>query len=497
LWDDNPPLPPMPIRPTLDQFMDVSHPVPILKRLEGPKWTPETAFERLAESPFAFLLESVKGSPETARYSFVGADPFLVLKSRGNRVEVIRGRERKVVIGDPLAVCRDWLGRYSIPPPGDAPPFIGGAVGFLSYDLVQLFEKLPKPASEEGESPDLYLLWVDTLLAFDHLNHVAEWIHCPPADRFRKGDRKVLYEEGLQKIAAMERRLNTPSRATPRPPKVISDHVPRSNFSKDGYKKMIEACKEYIAAGDIYQANLSQRLVVEGETDPWGLYKNLRAINPSPFSAFLKMEDICLASASPERLVRVAGGIVETRPIAGTRPRGKSPAEDLATARALLGNEKEAAEHIMLVDLERNDLGRISRYGSVAVNELMITEQYSHVIHIVSNIRGVLAPGKDCFDVIRAVFPGGTITGVPKIRCMEIIAELEPVCRGPYSGSIGYLSFSGTMDLNIIIRTFVIARGRTHIQVGGGIVADSDPEKEYQETLYKAEAMLKALRGET
>jgi anthranilate/para-aminobenzoate synthase component I len=258
---------------------------------------------------------------------------------------------------------------------------------------------------------------------------------------------------------------------------------------------MVRACKEYIAAGDIYQANLSQRYSVDQGGDPWKLYQALRRINPSPFSAFLRMDDLFLVSGSPERLVRLQDGIVETRPIAGTRPRGATFEEDERMRNTLLANEKERAEHIMLVDLERNDLGRVSAFGSVKVDEFMTTEAYSHVVHIVSNIRGRLAPGNDALDVIGAVFPGGTITGVPKVRCMEIIAELEPTCRGPYTGSIGYISFSGELDLNIAIRTVMICKEKAYFQVGGGIVADSDPEQEYNETLYKAEALFSALQA--
>jgi len=263
---------------------------------------------------------------------------------------------------------------------------------------------------------------------------------------------------------------------------------------KEAYEQMVVRAKEYIAAGDIFQANLSQRLSADVTgIDPWDIYSVLRQVNPSPFASFMEFPDLKIASSSPERLVRVLDGVVDTRPIAGTRPRGKDSPGDEAMRSELLLNRKERAEHIMLIDLERNDLGRVCDYGSVRVDELMVTEDYSHVIHIVSNVTGTLAKGKDAFDVIRATFPGGTITGVPKVRCMEIIDELEPVARGPYTGSAGYISYSGDMDLNIIIRTFVIKDGRAHVQVGAGIVADSDPEREYHETLQKAEALIKTL----
>ena len=482
------------VTPTLSQYVSGQDPVPLFKRLDRPELTPVVALERIGSSPYAFLLESVGGNTTTARYSFAGSNPFMVFRSFGSRIEVIHAQKRETVHGDPLVVAQQWIKRYSIPPPEDAPPFIGGAVGFFSYDLVHFLEELPKPPQDELMSPEIYLLFVDTIVLFDHARGTIDLVHCPAPEHFKGKDRKELYQKGLDKLDALEKTLLTPIQKKGPPPPISKTNPPRSNFTRDEYLKMVGTCKEYIAAGDIYQANLSQRLVVEGKTDPWQLYLKLREINPSPFSAFLKLEDLFLVSASPERLVRLQGGIVETRPIAGTRPRGKSPQEDESIQRALLANEKEASEHIMLVDLERSDLGRISSYGSVEVDELMMTEKYSHVIHIVSNIRSRLAPGKDCFDVIRAVFPGGTITGVPKVRCMEIITELEQICRGPYSGSMGYISFSGNMDLNIIIRTFIISKEKTYIQVGGGIVADSNPEKEYQETLYKAEALLKAIQ---
>jgi anthranilate/para-aminobenzoate synthase component I len=265
-------------------------------------------------------------------------------------------------------------------------------------------------------------------------------------------------------------------------------------MEKERYMDMVTKAKEYIAAGDIFQANLSLRLSAEiGETDPWKVYTILRKINPSPFASFVDFDDYHIVSSSPERLVRVVGRIVDTRPIAGTRPRGKDLDEDETMSAELLLNEKERAEHIMLIDLERNDLGKVSDYGTVKVDELMITEKYSHVIHIVSNVKGVLVDGKDSFSVIRAAFPGGTITGVPKVRCMEIIDEIEPTKRGPYTGSIGYIGFNGNMDLNIIIRTFLIKEGRAYVQAGAGIVADSDPEREYYESLKKAEALIKTL----
>ncbi len=451
-------------------------------------------FGRIATSAYAFLLDSVKEAGSTGRYSFIGSDPYLVFQSKGDRIQIHRGEETVAERGNPLAVLKALIQKFTLPKSGDdLPPFFGGAVGYFGYDLVRFLEPIPALAADDLGCPDLVVMFVETVLAFDHHEETLQIIFTPSPERVQNTPRKILLEEGLHKIGRLEEILRAPVPAETRGAKFNSPITPESNLTKDQYVEMIRRCKDYIAAGDIYQANLSQRLSVPFDHDPWPLYKTLREINPSPFSGFLKMNDLCLVSASPERLVRLQGGIVETRPIAGTRPRGRTPQEDEGMTLELLANEKERAEHLMLVDLERNDLGKICRYGSVEVNEFMVTEQYSHVIHIVSNVRGRLSPGRDCIDVIRAVFPGGTITGVPKVRCMQIIDELEPVSRGPYTGSFGYISFAGEMDLNIIIRTFIITGGRAYVQVGAGIVADSDPEREYQETLYKAQALITAL----
>jgi anthranilate/para-aminobenzoate synthase component I len=338
------------------------------------------------------------------------------------------------------------------------------------------------------------LAFFDLAAVVDHERQELWLIFCPFGERLLKEPREQLYEEGTARLLALETRLTgllpvLPDWSPQVPPRISP------GMSETDYAAKVRRCLEYIAAGDIYQANLSHRFTVDlGGRSPRSIYRRLREINPSPFAALLELPDVTLVSCSPERLVRLSGTEVETRPIAGTRPRGASTDEDRLLVEDLLLNPKERAEHIMLVDLERNDLGRVCSYGSVRVDEFMAVERYSHVSHIVSNIRGHLAPGRDALDLIRAVFPGGTVTGVPKVRCMEIINELEPVRRGPYTGSIGYFSPSGDLDLNIVIRTLVIAGGRASLQVGAGIVADSDPVHEYQETLFKAEALLKALR---
>jgi anthranilate/para-aminobenzoate synthase component I len=342
---------------------------------------------------------------------------------------------------------------------------------------------------------------IDRLMAFDHAAKKSWIIVCPGARETVLGfsdvtsKRDILVAEAGDVLEDIQRRLGLEGKtedeiSTPDKVKISYD------MEKEAYMEMVRKTREYIAAGDIFQANLSLRVSADiGDTDPWKIYTILRKINPSPFAAYVDFDDYHIVSSSPERLVRVIGKNVDTRPIAGTRPRGRDLEEDEMMSAELLLNEKERAEHIMLIDLERNDLGKVADYGTVNVDELMITEKYSHVIHIVSNVKGILAEGKDCFSVIRATFPGGTITGVPKVRCMEIIDEIEPTSRGPYTGSVGYIGFNGNMDLNIIIRTFLVKDGRAYVQAGAGIVADSDPEREYYESLKKAEALIKTLEN--
>jgi anthranilate/para-aminobenzoate synthase component I len=466
---------------------------------------PQQIFECL-NSPYSFLLESIKGPDKIARYSFIGADPFLVFKVKNGEVE-IRG-ERPEARGQrsksPLKRLREILAPYKIKPSAHLPPFIGGAVGLFSYDFVHYFENIPRTAVDDLNIPDAHFLLVDTVIAVDHNLQKTFIISCPidSAEARKRGSEEVKkwedsYDRAWGKIQTIYKKMNAfvgARRAVP-----LQTNIPiriRHEMGKGAYKDIVRRAKEYIRAGDIFQANLSQRVSANiGDIDPWEIYRILSRINPSPFAAYLDMGDYRIASSSPERLVRVYGKVVETRPIAGTRPRGKDAEGDKLMRTDLLLNEKERAEHLMLIDLERNDLGRISDYSTVEVDEFMITEDYSHVIHIVSNVKGTLARGKDCFDAIRATFPGGTITGVPKVRCMEIIDELEPVTRGPYTGSIGYISFTGAMDLNIVIRTFVIKDKTAYVQAGAGIVADSDPEREYFETLKKAEALIRTLES--
>ncbi len=475
---------------------------------ELPFIPPQQAYESI-KGPYSFLLESIKGPEKIARYSFAGTKPFLVFKVKNGTVE-IEFKVRKVLSSTPpFKKLKELLKSYKVEAPEGLPPFLGGAVGMISYDFVHYFEHLPRTVIDDLQMPDAHFLLIDTFIAFDHKYKKTLIISCPGTSEtgfdfgLLEKDCGIHYDSACEKINELYKKISS---IPPNPPLIKGGwgDFQRKKFKtpikiqhemgKDDYVSIVRRTKEYIKAGDIFQANLSQRVSANiGNTEQWEIYKILSKINPSPFAAYLDMGDYQIVSSSPERLLKFNRNTVETRPIAGTRPRGSDAKGDREMRADLLLNEKERAEHLMLIDLERNDLGKISDYGSIVVDEFMITEDYSHVIHIVSNIKGTAANGKNCFDAIRAAFPGGTITGVPKVRCMEIIDELEPVTRGPYTGSLGYISFTGAMDLNIIIRTFVIKSGVAYVQAGAGIVADSEPEKEYFETLKKAEALIKTL----
>ncbi len=492
------------ILPSRARFLIEKRPQPLVLSIPHPEVDVYELYRRivLPNRP-SFLLESGKGSESVARYSFMGSDPYLVLSGKDNHYEMRTGDVSMVKHGDPFGALAELLWASRIERPDGVPPFFGGAVGFLSYDVARRFETIPCQAPDDLHLPDLQFAFVDLLAALDHHTKTLHLIFAPPLDRMLGEPREKLYREGCDRLAELEARLSI-ARTTRETDLPTGRFELRPDQPRAAYMERVLKCQDYIRAGDIYQANLSHRFTIDfggsaglfNERPGPSLYARLRKVNPSPFSALLEFENVSLVSSSPERLVRLQGRRVDTRPIAGTRPRGRSASEDRQLAEELLTNHKERAEHLMLVDLERNDLGRVCRFGTVRVDEFMVIERYSHVSHIVSNITGAMRDELEGFDLIRAVFPGGTITGVPKIRCMEIIDSLEPVRRGPYTGSLGYLGWSGDLDLNIVIRTLVLTEGRGYLQVGAGIVADSDPGLEYEETLFKAEALVQALRAD-
>ncbi|UCD57435.1 MAG: anthranilate synthase component I family protein [Candidatus Hydrogenedentota bacterium] len=436
-----------------------------------------------------FLLESADGPMKTARYSIIGCDPLMRFSAKDSSCLIGGPSGEYEQQGDPLAILRELLAPYKVPQEPFLPAFYGGAVGLFSYDMKNYFEELPNTVEDDLDTPDCFIVFVDTVVLFDRMQNTSEII----ASEFHSSNLSESHAKAHSKSMNMLGKISA-GLCRSRRERQIRFGAISSTHTPHEYALMVECAKEYIAAGDIFQANLSQRLRVPFEGSTIELYDRLSRINPSPFAFYFDFDDFHLVSCSPERLVRLTGEFVETRPIAGTRPRGRDLAEDEMMRNELILHPKERAEHIMIVDMARNDIGRVCVCGSVRPDELMVIERYSHVFHIVSNIVGTLVPDRDCFDLLAAVFPGASITGVPKIRCMEIIDELEPVRRGPYTGSLGWISYAGDMDLNIIIRTFVLKDGHAYIQVGGGVVADSEPDREYQESLSKAQALVDALR---
>lgn len=450
---------------------------------------PRRILEALEGAPHLFLLESADGPLKTARYSIIGCAPFMTLSAKHSDCLITGPTGKRRESGSPAIMLRELLAPFRVPRQPFLPVFYGGAVGLFSYDMKNYFEDLPSQAEDDLDTPDCFIVFVDTVVLFDRLRNTSEII----ASEFHSSNLSESHAKAHAKAVSMMDRITAGLSRTARRRRIRFGDMSSTHTLKQ-YVAMVERTKEYIAAGDIFQANLSQRLCAPFEGSPAELYDRLCRINPSPFAFYFDFDDFQLVSCSPERLVRLVDGFVETRPIAGTRPRGRDSDEDEMMRNELILHPKERAEHIMIVDMARNDIGRVCECGSVRPDELMVIEQYSHVFHIVSNIVGTMIPHRDCLDLLAAVFPGASITGVPKIRCMEIIDELEPVRRGPYTGSLGWISYSGDMDLNIIIRTFVVKDGRAYIQVGGGVVADSEPEREYHESLNKAQALIEALR---
>jgi len=467
-------------------------PLVLTRQTQGEQ--PFELYEKIAShGQPSFLLESAKGLAGGPCYSFLGSGPAAVVS--------VPARSERFASEDPFEPLRQAVGTAGIEQTPGLPPFFGGAVGCFNYDFVRRLETLPSLAPDDPAMPHAQFALYDLVTAVDHRDDRLQIIFCPSMERFLGEEREKLYREGLDRLAECEARLLATAAA--QTPLTVEPLAFAPEQPRDAYLDRVRRAQTYIAAGDIYQANLSHRFAADMPAShgsgparlryEQALYRQLRAVNPSPFSGLLRFGEVSLISSSPERLVRLRGRRAETRPIAGTRPRGSAADADRRLVQELLASPKERAEHVMLVDLERNDLGRVCEFGSVQVDEFMVVEQYSHVSHIVSNVSGLLRSDATPFDLIKATFPGGTITGVPKIRCMEIIEELEPVRRGPYTGSFGYIGWNGDLDLNIVIRTLVVTGPKAYLQVGAGIVADSNPDEEYAETLHKAQAFFSSL----
>jgi anthranilate synthase component I len=487
---------------SFEEFMDLSRRgtfVPVVREIIADLLTPVSAFLKIAEhSDYAFLFESVEGGEQVARYSFLGKDPLLVLRARGSRTSLERSGTTTETDEAFVPALRRLMAELQAPFVPGLPRFTGGAVGFIGYDASPIFEPVLQKswasqgaAKDDARDPedDAGFMLFDTVLAFDHVKHRILII--ANARITAEEDLRALYQFACAKIDFLERELERGlSQAEPDGRKVPDV---RSNQTREVFEAGVRSIKERIAAGDIYQAVLSQRFETDVTADPFTVYRALRHVNPSPYMYFIRMGPLAIVGSSPEMLVRVEGRRVETHPIAGTRPRGANEEEDLRLAEELKRNEKERAEHVMLVDLGRNDLGRVCEYGSVRVPQYMALERYSHVMHLVSTVDGRLAEGRDHLDALVACFPAGTVSGAPKIRAMQILSELEPTRREIYAGAIGYLDFAGNLDFCIAIRTITIRDGRAHVQAGAGIVADSNPAAEYEETRDKARALLQAL----
>jgi anthranilate synthase component 1 len=472
--------------------------VPVWRQLAADLETPVSVYLKLCGQGPSFLLESVEKAEHVGRYSFLGFDACRQIVARGREVSILDGAGTEVqplVAGqDPLHVVAAELARYRPVAPvhellRDFPPFFGGAVGYLGYDLVRFFEHLPETAGDDLHLPDLHLLLTDTLAVFDHVRHrllVFANVQVPPGS-----DLDLAYDAALARLDEVEARLQVPLPPLPPPPGQPGVEL-ASNLSRAQFEAAVRQAKEYIAAGDIFQGVLSQRLSRRTQASPFSIYRALRGLNPSPYMFFLDLggePPLHLIGSSPEVLVRLQDRSAEVRPIAGTRPRGRDEHEDQALEADLLADPKERAEHVMLVDLGRNDLGRVCGFSTITVPDLFTVERYSHVIHIVSRVTGRLRDGVDAFDLLRATFPAGTVSGAPKVRAMEIIEELEGVRRGTYAGAVGYFAFNGNMDTCITIRTILMRGDVAYLQAGAGIVADSDPTREWEETLHKARAL--------
>ena len=484
---------------TLDEVValrDQGNVIPVYREIMADLETPVSAYLKVAEGPHSFLLESVEGGTTLARYSFLGSDPYLVVRLEDGIAHANQaGYKQSVPYDDPLVALQQFLAPYRAVHVEGLPLFLGGAVGYLSYEAVRYFEELPVAPDNPNPFPDGVFIFVDSMLVFDHLERkikVVSHVHVDDATPIERS-----YDEAVERIERLAGRLERGIAAAPTGDQPLSDLAvgdrARHNMGREQYNAMIERAKEYIQAGDIFQVVLSQRIEVETGIHPFTLYRALRTVNPSPFMFYLQLGDEQIVGASPEALIRLDGRTLTTHPIAGTRRRGQDEAEDLRLEAELLADEKERAEHVMLVDLARNDIGRVATPGTVDVPVLLTTERFSHVIHLVSHVTGEIRADLSAVDALRACFPAGTVSGAPKIRAMEIVAELEQDRRGFYSGCVGYLAYSGNMDMALALRTVAVRDGRVIMQAGGGIVYDSTADFEYQETLNKMGASLRAI----
>jgi anthranilate synthase component 1 len=503
----------MPHRPTFDEFAALARghtAVPVYRRLTGDTLTPVSAFCKLQEGDWSFLFESVVGGERVGRYSFLGAGPFRQLEARGNRVRTREGHGwwwEESASDDPLRVLEETVAAYRAPHVPGLPRFCGGAVGFAGYDTVRYVERLPNAPPDDRGLPDLSFGLYDRMVVFDHvaktIQAVAHWLRPKGEEPRDEAGLRAAYRETCSRVDQLVERLqrgvadiqltdidpSTKASGGLRPP--LADLA--SNFTREEFEAAVEKARAYINAGDAFQIVLSQRFRAETRARPFDIYRALRVVNPSPFMFYLRAGGVTLVGASPEIMCRVENGVVTNRPLAGTRRRGSTPEEDAALAAELAADPKERAEHIMLVDLARNDVGRVAELGSVKISDLLAVERYSHVMHLSSTVTGTLKPGLTAFDALRASLPAGTLSGAPKVRAMEIIDELEPHRRGPYGGAVGYVDFGGNMDTCIALRTMVLLGQTAYVQAGAGIVADSVPASEYEETVNKAQSLLRAI----
>ena len=487
------------IRPDYTEFSRLAREatlVPVVKSVAADLLTPVSAFLAVAaDQPNAFLLESVERGEQIGRYTFLGARPYMQVQARGENVLLERGKRKERLRGNPVQIIKELLRRHRPAVVSGLPPFTAGAVGYFAYDAVRQLENIGKHAKDDLAVPDCQLMFFDRLLAFDHVRHQIHII--ATADVTRESPRRA-YERAVTDIGVLEKKLTTGLRpafwkkSVRRPKGKLELH---SATSRGHFIEAVKCCKEYIAAGDIFQVVLSQRLDFVPDESPFDVYRALRTVNPSPYMYFLRNGNTHILGSSPEMLVRVTERKLEYRPIAGTHPRGRDEAEDARLEQQMVRDEKERAEHVMLVDLGRNDLGRVSEYGSVKVRDLMYVERYSHVMHLVSALEGKLRGDLDALDAFAACFPAGTLSGAPKVRAMQIIEELEPTRRGIYGGSVLYADFAGNLDSCIAIRTMLMQGKKAYLQAGAGIVADSDPEREFQESMNKAQAVLRAVEA--